>query len=331
MSLQQSSRETIHFTEGFSTRVATDADVHAANLTGWNQLYDQLSCGRFQGRVSELWMGKLQVFHEVTSHTVRQACQAWPGSWWFGIPLRGDSFSKLESASIDKDAIAVCPGGAEFELLTPDNFEIFGVVIGQEELMKYAEVTEHSSLSHCLLSKTLLHIGRVQRARLQTIIQQILTEVSHAPQLLLYEGSRQEIRASILQAVSDVCCVPACPDRLSSTRMNHRELVSRIREYVLSRRDEPVAVSDLCRDFYVGRRTLQNAFLNVVGMSPASYLRVIRLNGVRRMLRNPEMQVSCVQDAAAEWGFWHLSQFACDYRRLFGELPSDSLRQRSAN
>jgi len=29
-----------------------------------------------------------------------------------------------------------------------------------------------------------------------------------------------------------------------------------------------------------------------------------------------------IGDVAARWGFWHLSRFAADYTRLFGELPS---------
>ena len=32
-----------------------------------------------------------------------------------------------------------------------------------------------------------------------------------------------------------------------------------------------------------------------------------------------------VADAANEWGFWHMGQFAKDYRRMFGELPSETL------
>jgi AraC family ethanolamine operon transcriptional activator len=35
-----------------------------------------------------------------------------------------------------------------------------------------------------------------------------------------------------------------------------------------------------------------------------------------------------IQDIASHWGFWHLSQFAQDYRQLFGELPSDTLHKR---
>ena len=30
-------------------------------------------------------------------------------------------------------------------------------------------------------------------------------------------------------------------------------------------------------------------------------------------------------DSANNWGFWHMGQFAKDYRRLFGELPSKTL------
>jgi AraC family ethanolamine operon transcriptional activator len=33
-----------------------------------------------------------------------------------------------------------------------------------------------------------------------------------------------------------------------------------------------------------------------------------------------------IQDIASHWGFWHLSQFAQDYKKLFGELPSATLK-----
>jgi AraC family ethanolamine operon transcriptional activator len=61
-------------------------------------------------------------------------------------------------------------------------------------------------------------------------------------------------------------------------------------------------------------------------MAPAIYLRTIRLNGARRDLCNASRESRSVQDVAAAWGFWHLSQFATDYRKLFGMRPSDTLK-----
>jgi AraC family ethanolamine operon transcriptional activator len=57
-----------------------------------------------------------------------------------------------------------------------------------------------------------------------------------------------------------------------------------------------------------------------------SFLRAMRLNGVRRALRKADGVHESVADVAARWGFWHLSHFAADYKAMFGELPSETLR-----
>jgi len=315
--------------DGFHTRIATDVDAHAANLSGWNQQYDQLSSGKFYGKINEIWMGRLQLFCEFTSHTVRQSCKPWQGSWWFGIPVHNFDLSRIGSYCIGKDAIAVRPGSADFELLTPENFEILGVVVEQRELIEHAEMTEHVSLSPLCFNAFLLNTGQNKKAQLQSLFQQILAEVKECPRLLEHPSSRQTIRSSILQALAEACSIQAQPIQPNRTEINHHVLVLRIREYILEHQDEPVTISGICRHFFVSRRTLQNAFHSVTGMNPVAYLRAVRLNQVRRMLRDHNSGVRSVQDAAAQCGFWHLSQFACDYRKLFGELPSESLRRRS--
>ena len=52
-----------------------------------------------------------------------------------------------------------------------------------------------------------------------------------------------------------------------------------------------------------------------------AYINAMRLNGARRELMNRLK----VNEAANAWGFWHMGQFAKDYRKLFGELPSETL------
>ena len=59
------------------------------------------------------------------------------------------------------------------------------------------------------------------------------------------------------------------------------------------------------------------------------YLRLIRLNGARRSLRASSGAPVTVRDVAANWGFWHFSQFSSDYRKLFGQCPSESRSQRT--
>jgi AraC family ethanolamine operon transcriptional activator len=102
--------------------------------------------------------------------------------------------------------------------------------------------------------------------------------------------------------------------------------VQRARDYALSRPDEPLTVAELCTALRISRRSLQTCFQDILGMSPHQYLRTLRLNGLRRALRGAIGSGACVHELAARWGFWHLSSCAADYRRLFGELPSETLR-----
>ena len=90
---------------------------------------------------------------------------------------------------------------------------------------------------------------------------------------------------------------------------------------------EPRDVDALCRHLHVTRRTLQNHFHAVLGQPPADFLKAVRLNACRRALR-AATPGETVQDLAARWGFFHMGHFSQDYKALFGELPSQTLRQR---
>jgi AraC family ethanolamine operon transcriptional activator len=110
------------------------------------------------------------------------------------------------------------------------------------------------------------------------------------------------------------------------SRVSHRKVVSRAQDYLLAHPDKVITVTELCETLHVSRRTLQNCFNEVLGICPMSYLKSLRLNAVRRTLKEGMPRGQTVQDVAAANGFWHMSQFAADYRRLFHELPSETLK-----
>ena len=88
---------------------------------------------------------------------------------------------------------------------------------------------------------------------------------------------------------------------------------------------EPMmSVKNLCRLTGVGERTLRYAFAESFGVSPKSYLQSRRLNAARRELRDGGTD-TVIADVANHQGFWHMGQFAADYRRMFGELPRETL------
>ncbi len=76
----------------------------------------------------------------------------------------------------------------------------------------------------------------------------------------------------------------------------------------------------------VSARTLSNGFQRFRGISPRSFLRDRRLEGLRAALEaaGPFESVTSI---ATDWGVANLGAMAGAYRRRFGELPSATLRR----
>ncbi|CAB3658839.1 helix-turn-helix domain-containing protein [Paraburkholderia rhynchosiae] len=308
------------------THVAHDADEQARNLHGWHQTYDQLTAGSFVGGLTELCLDHMQVFVETTSHTLRQTCEVQKDAYWFGIPTCRAGSGRIDAQVITGDALAFRPGGIEFELLTSAGYEIFGVVVKGEVLRRYAAQVERVGLAEPLPDTEVVPIGAARKVRLCASLRELL-EHSAASAAPLSSCARNSLQASVLASLFDVGALPASSEPMAMpARARRQSIVSEARDYVLANRDRAVGVPELCERLHVSRRTLQYCFQDVLGMAPATYVRTIRLNGARRDLCNASRESRSVQDVAAAWGFWHMSQFATDYRKLFGMRPSDTLK-----
>ncbi len=93
----------------------------------------------------------------------------------------------------------------------------------------------------------------------------------------------------------------------------------------------PLYSKELAEQIGVSVRTLQTAVLEVWGMNLHCYVRYKRLLIARLKLQHGAVSV---KSAALESGFWHLSEFARGYQKMFGELPSSTLqstRMRESN
>lgn len=106
-------------------------------------------------------------------------------------------------------------------------------------------------------------------------------------------------------------------------------LLEQAKSMVDTQGDSPLRLSDLCAAAQVSERTLINTFKRELGMTPKTYLKGNRLFRVHRELWHAAPSGTRVSDVANSWGFWHMGQLAADYRNLFGELPSETLRRSS--
>lgn len=306
-------------------RTTHDADDHASCLQHWKQRYDQLTAGLFSGKFEEFWFDNLQVFRERTNQSIHEAGQAWEGSRTFGVPVEIDGKGWYCGQVFDLNSIITLKGGEELDFRTPKVQEILAVTADANALNDYALQVEHRDIEAELAGKRVLPSSPEQAAALRDLLGTVLASLRATPEMLRHAAMRkaleQAIYGSLIASIS-----PDSEYRPAPSGQARQLVVERAREYMNAHIEEPITVADLCAELRVSRRTLQYSFQDVLNLNPVSFLRALRLNGVRRALKQTQPGTGAVADIAARWGFWHLSHFASDYRSMFGELPSETLR-----
>ena len=214
-------------------RQTTDVYEHALTITAWQQIYDQLHPGKFHGEFTEILLDDIQVFREYTGLALRQSCLVWPNSFWFGIPATRGEQGFIGSQCLGSAEIATRPGGTEFELSTPDDYTILGVVLSEDVITRQANFLHNPDrVLHMLRSQSALEVKEQHKAALWGFVQQALATFCENPENLhqpavrkvvaKYDGKRRRHAVGILASwaicygLSATVCREAVTDAASA-------------------------------------------------------------------------------------------------------------------
>ena len=301
-----------------------DMDAHAQAQGSWALAYEQLSPGHFQGRLHQVELPGLTLLREDTTVAVRQRGRLDPSAYGFAMALQDRQELFFNGQRVPDHAI-MCGKGDEVDLTTPAQFTLIALVAERKLLNPLWERMYNKPLAHWL-EKQLVLATTASKAHALRDLQ--LTVLDQASALALRSPDAQALR----QLRDDILMewIEALPAQVDTSELpslqRRKRMVDKACELMLTHSDEPLSILEVCSRLGTSRRKLNYCFQDVLGTSPVKYLRSLRLNGVRRSLRQAKPGVT-VQDVASHWGFWHLSQFAQDYKHLFGELPSQTLQR----
>ena len=102
--------------------------------------------------------------------------------------------------------------------------------------------------------------------------------------------------------------------------------VRRAEEYIEANWDQPIRLDDIAAVAGASARSLFRAFKQSRGYSPMAFGKQVRLRRAHQLL-NCRQLATTVTEVAFACGFSDLGRFSKDYRRSFGELPSETLKR----
>lgn len=107
------------------------------------------------------------------------------------------------------------------------------------------------------------------------------------------------------------------------------EHLLRAERFIEDNMGSDISLEDIVAAAATSERNLYKAFEAYRGTTPMKHLKWHRLRMARRELESFHNPTKTVADVAMWVGMPHLGNFAADYRRCFGELPSETLRRRN--
>lgn len=297
-------------------------------IPGWDVRCLQTTAGTLDGGSRDLHLDGIQILcEEYRNVTTNHFGSAPDGSVTFGIArhMKGDG---RHDGAAWREGVCAFDSRRDFNGIVPP-VQLISVVVNRRLLCDYVLQTEQVDLEHWLSRGAAIVNDASLTAQTADRMLDLLDACFEASIDIDAPVPRRAVQHGVLEALGPLIVDHLSVHREPRREMGHLQIVRRARDHAHQHVADPLQVIDLCRAVGLSRRALQTSFQEVLGIGPLAYLRTMRLNGARRMLLQGEPAMK-VKDAVENWGFWHLSRFSEEYRRLFGELPSRTLRRAQA-
>jgi len=286
-------------------------------LSGWDLQFCQLDPGPQHIAVKLAVGRRVSLMRACSNKGFHQLGNSPTGTLAFGLPLKGmrDWLGRpfLNSSILPFNSAAGIDG------VSIAGFDAFTLAIDEEILGEVSDSYQLPIPDYLLAPQSRMVIPpSTSVPRLTTAIASLMADDT----MPLAREQEETLVAGLLQAALAMYCI----EDKSSPATRTRTLVAAL-EFIEQHPSDAITVGDICRATGAAERSLRRAFQERFGISPKAYLRHIRLSRARDGLSTSSTDNS-IADVANNLGFWHMGNFARDYRRLFGELPSQTWRRR---
>lgn len=242
------------------------------------------------------------------------------GSWCHGTDLRqGMSFTVMPE------------GISEFMLRAGSRITVLLVPV-ERLRAKFAALEPHQGeIPARLLSLFMLSQGKAARELAETF-ERVRERLLHADPADADDALGEEDAGLLLERHLRAGLSAPAEDRPQCTRgrRTHYLIVQRVEQFMRANMRHDIYLNEMCNTAGASERALRYAFDDLLGVSPNRYLSMLRLCTACRSLSLSDASRRSVKSVALSCGLWDLSRFADNYRRVFGELPSDTLMRAPA-
>lgn len=293
-----------------NTRI-NDLDRFMDEIRHWDLDFRLMTCGGIAGRIIQMASQDVLVTYARIQRCLHQEGATPPGYRTFVIPGSHCNGFWWLGQQVTRDDLLVFPTSNELDSVSHEDFEVYTISL---RIAYFEQLVDYLGLRPLDGSCKVIRLSSSTIDSLRYLAGKIVRSQG---------GSNLP---STLQSLVDKLIICVAEQTEDTTHSRKRgQAVTRVVDYVRNTHELTADLAQLCRIGCVSERTLQYAFKERYGIAPNVFVKRWKLNMARRLLLQTDPEQTTITKVAMSLGFLHQGQFAADYRRLFLELPSETL------
>lgn len=286
----------------------------------------QLNSGSFKGQFLSIQIGNLYFMCNQTNQGIQAFGRDLTEYRSFSIVLlenEGKFYSYRHA--IDSQRTLFGFNGKGADLVVSRGGILAGIYIPLKVFHGYAEKLQRYDLDDRFLDNNHVNLSPHGMREIKDYLKQIFWLAEHKPTWLQ--------KPHVIEIITDdflPLLISNIPTKLNSKCFlkpsRRAKLIAQAEQHMLANLEKPLTLKQLAQKLESSSSALSYGFQDLFGMSPMRYLKVRRLNAMRKHLKAREPENCRIAILANQFGFYSPGHFTRDYKIMFGELPSETLQ-----
>ncbi len=307
--------------------IFTDFDVYNAAVDSWKLEYNILSKQDFNARVNLFSDDNFELGRISLQGKLKHSGNAPIGYRTFVIPINSKDRFIWFNKGTNGNELLVFPKNCQLNAVTFNNFDAFIVSIENNFLEQIIQENNFNRCKRIILkeSEQEFLLSKSFAKEFYVLANHFLTKhIKSTDFSKININTHNELVDNIIDKLLKF--IDNAKQKTPPSYKNKRYLaIKEAIDFIHNNSENIFSVKELSIISNVSERTLLYGFKDMFNTSPKKYIKAFRLNKVKNelfCLQNKNIHISTI---AGKYNFWHMGQFAKDFKNQFGILPSDFL------
>lgn len=295
----------------------TDFESYKESVVDWELDFRLLSKNDFSSYLNMYISDNIQITRTILTGKLEQYGLTPLGFTSLTIPVNYDKEFIWLNKKTKGDKILVFPKCRTLDAVSYDNFDVYVLSIRDSYLYELIEQNELIRAAKLFNGdEQHIPISRIFSLRMNILLDNILSSLSN--NVTVVSTSTISVLGLLLNEINNRGAL------YQNAKLRKRDIaITTAVKYINENIEEQISIPELCSLVDVSERTLEYAFFEKYKISPNQYIKYSRLNMVKQDLYKSRKTGTKISTIAGKYNFWHMGQFAHDFKLQFGKLPSE--------